>query len=25
MLFYSGMINITWEEAKQKYLKDIGR
>ena len=25
MLFYSGMINITWEEAKEKYLKDIGR
>jgi len=24
-LFYSGMINITWEEAKEKYLKDIGR
>ena len=25
MLFYSGMINITWEQAKEKYLKDIGR
>jgi len=25
MLFYSGMINITWEHAKEKYLKDIGR
>ena len=24
-LFYSGMINISWEEAKEKYLKDIGR
>ena len=24
-LFYSGMINITWEEAKEKYLGDIGR
>ena len=25
MLFYSGMINITWEQAKEKYLGDIGR
>ena len=24
-LFYSGMINISWEEAKEKYLGDIGR
>ena len=24
-LFYSGMINISWEEAKKKYLGDIGR
>jgi hypothetical protein len=24
-LFYSGMINISWEQAKEKYLKDIGR
>ena len=24
-LFYSGMINISWEEAKEKYLGEVGR
>ena len=25
MLYYSDMLGMTWEEAKQKYLKEVGR
>jgi hypothetical protein len=24
-LFYNDLIGVTWEEAKEKYLKDVGR
>ena len=24
-LFYNDMFNMTWEEAKEKYLTDVGR
>jgi len=24
-LFYDGILNISWEEAKEKYLGEVGR